>query len=106
MNAQQPFTHSWQYLMTWKYGFLVVLLLLLVWNLWDLTRRLHSQAPGRFSNLIVSLMLIFNHFSEHYVPPGRLKTAAQFFTCAWVVFGCAYVFTNGFSRGKWWKSSA
>jgi hypothetical protein len=93
MNAQQPFTQGWQ----WRYGFLALLLLLLVHDLWNFPHMLHSQAAGRFSSLIISLMLICSHVSFCCIPPGRLKAAFQFFACAWVAFGFAYVFTRGFS---------
>jgi hypothetical protein len=93
MNTQQPFTQSWK----WRCGFLALLLLLLVWNLWGFSQMLHSQSAGRFSNLIVCLMLVLNHVSAYCIPPGRLKSPFQWFATAWLVFGCAYVFTSGFS---------
>jgi hypothetical protein len=93
MTTQQSFTQSWR----WRYGFLALLLVLFVWNLMEFPERLHSQAPDRFSGMIITLMLIFNHIAFWCIPPGRLRAVFRAFAYAWVVFGCAYVFTKGFS---------
>jgi hypothetical protein len=98
MNAQQSWKQNWQ----WRYGFLVLLLVLLVWNLSDSSQGLRSQAAGRFSNLIILLMLIFNHIAFSCIPIGRFKTAFRMFSYAWVIFGCVYVFTRGFSGFLFW----
>ena len=93
MNTSQPFIERWQ----WRYGFLAVLLLLFLRDLWDLPQRLHTYASGRFEGIILTLMLVLNHLAFWCVPAGRLRTVFRVLACAWVVFGCAYVFTRGFS---------
>jgi hypothetical protein len=94
MTEQKLFTHSWQ----WRYGFLALLLLLLIGNLWSFPPSSAPPAAGRYSGLIISLMLIFNHIAFCLVPTGRLKTVFTYLAFAWLAFGCAYTFTRGFSR--------
>ncbi|MGD1031092.1 MAG: hypothetical protein ABSA05_08120 [Opitutaceae bacterium] len=93
MSTDRPFVQSWQ----WRYGFLAVLLTLFVWNLSAFPQLLHSHVAGRFHGIILSLMLIFNHVGAFCVPTGRFKTGFLIFAMAWAVFGCAYIFTRGFS---------
>ena len=58
---------------------------------------LRIHAASRFSGIILALMLIFNHVGLNFIPSGRFKMGFLVFNIAWTAFGCAYVFTRGFS---------
>jgi len=92
MNAKPSFTSS----PLWRYGFLGVLLVMLAWICCDLPQKLHSDAPGRFTSVIISLMLIFQHIAFWCLPAGRFKTVFNVFVYAWTIFGCAYSYIYGF----------
>ena len=82
----------------WRYGFLCILLLLLAWNLFDLPEALRSQKPGRFSSLFVALMLLFNHVAFFCIRSPTFRRVATGLGVAWLLFACAYIFTQGFTR--------
>ena len=94
MTPAQPSTSS----ALWRYGFLCVLLLLLVWNLFDLPDALRSQKPARFSSLFVALMLVLNHVAFFCIRSPMLRRVATGVATAWLLFACAYIFTHGFTR--------
>ena len=93
MHTKQSFTRSWQ----WRYGFLALLLPLFAWSLWLLPGGLKAHLPAPFTGIIISLMLIFNHVAFMCVPSGRIAAGLRVFAVIWLAFGCAYVFTRGFS---------
>ncbi len=79
----------------WKYGFLGVILCLLVFNvimvlLW---RDVSSDQLDRvmYANVVIALMLLFNHVAFHITKKGWASRVMITVSAIWTVFGLAYV---------------
>ncbi|MBN8422176.1 MAG: hypothetical protein J0L73_24895 [Verrucomicrobia bacterium] len=73
------------------YGFLVVLVLLLISNVHSLLSLPPSYPYDRHGNLVVALMLLFNHLAFYFRWPPRMTAAVRLLAFGWIVFGLFYV---------------
>ena len=73
----------------WAHVFLVLILCLVSFNLFLLIRwgdyRYH-----KYLNLVVSLMLLFNHVAFHYTKTGWQSKVMKSVAIAWLAFGLVY----------------
>jgi len=74
----------------WMHVFLAFILCLVLVNAF------RSVYGGEFdrryvSNLVISLMLLFNHIAFNYTRSGWTSVVMKVFACAWLVFGLAYI---------------
>jgi general stress protein CsbA len=67
-------------------GFLVIIVCLVVSNfvLWIVGK---DKSWSSYDNIVVSLMLLFNHINSHYVKSGWFS----FIRWAWLVLGGLYI---------------
>ena len=77
--------------LSYKYGFLVLILFLLVWSADPLLKGQNFDR-FQFSNLVVPLMLLFNHIAYQFTKKGWLSRVMKTIAWIWVVFGFAYIF--------------
>lgn len=82
-----PLRERWQ----WRYGFLALLLALLVWNLEALPEFLHSGIPAPFGNLFMAVGLVFGHLVASFIPRGRWANLLWGFFYLWLAFVVAYL---------------
>ena len=77
----------------WRHGFLVIILCLLLRNLVHLKDMLKSDYPhDKFSNIIVGLMLLFNHIAFCYTKTGVASKIMKTVAWGWLVLGSIYIF--------------
>jgi hypothetical protein len=76
-----------------RYGFLILLLALLVVDLQALPGDLHSGVRTPFRGVFLSLALIINHVAFFCIPSGPAAKALRGFAGAWIVFVILYGFT-------------
>lgn len=73
------------------YGMLVVVLLLLIWDLqWQLSLPPHYPYD-RYANLVVVLMLLFNHLAFYFRWPVAVTAALRLLALGWLAFGGFYI---------------
>ena len=77
--------------LSYKYGFLALILFLLVWSA-DPLLKWQNFDRFRFSNLVAPLMLLFNHLAYNFTKKGWLSHVMKTIAWIWVAFGCAYLF--------------
>ena len=77
--------------LSYKYGFLVLILFLLVWSA-DPLMKWQNFDRFQFGNLVVPLMLLFSHIAYQFTKKGRLSRVMKTIAWIWVVFGLAYLF--------------
>jgi hypothetical protein len=97
-QAEPAFRERWQ----WRYGFLSLLVALLIWNLQGLPETLRSAVPAPFGMLFLVLGMILGHLVGSFIPPGRLANVLWVLYFAWIAFVFAYLYTAGFSRVPSW----
>ena len=77
----------------WKHGFLAFIIVLLVFNLCHLVHMIRIDYPyHKYVNLVVSLMLLFNHIAFSYTTQGRVSIIMKGIAFAWLAFGLIYIF--------------
>lgn len=75
----------------WKYGFLVLILCLLAFNVfihfkwWDF-------GYDKFMGTVVALMLLFNHIAYYLVTKGWKSVVMKTVAWVWIILGFAYFF--------------
>lgn len=74
------------------YGFLIVIVLMLIWNIQVLMDTPPSYHYDRCGNLVVALMLLFNHLAFQFRWPAGVTVALRVLSLGWTVFGLFYVF--------------
>lgn len=79
----------------WKYGFLGVIFCLLVFNvtmvlIW---RNVASEQVAKvmYANVVVALMLLFNHVAFHITKRGWASRVMKTIAVIWIVLASAYV---------------
>lgn len=75
-----------------EYGFLAVIIVLLAWSFHWLLTLSASYTGDRYSNLVVCLMLLFNHLGTMFRLPPRLTIAFRTLAMLWLAFGLFYIF--------------
>lgn len=76
---------------SFKYGFLVLIIGLLVWSA-DPLMKWQNFDRFQFGNLVVPLMLLFNHIAYQFTKKGWLSRVMKTIAWIWLVFGFAYIF--------------
>ena len=76
---------------SFKYGFLVLIIGLLVWST-DPLMKWQNFDRFQFGNLVVPLMLLFNHIAYQFTKKGWLSRVMKTIAWIWLVFGFAYIF--------------
>jgi len=78
----------------YRWGMLVVVLLLLVWDTkWRLNLS-HGYSGDRYANLVVSLLLLLNHLAWCFRFPPTVTFALRVLASGWLVVGGAYIFSQ------------
>ena len=75
----------------WKYGFLAIVLCLLVFNVFHLFK---SQNFGfnKYINLVVVSILLFNHIAFYFTKTGWKSRVMKTVAGVWTVLGLVYVY--------------
>jgi hypothetical protein len=73
-------------------GFLVVIFVLLASEIqWHLSLP-PTYSHDRYGNLVVGLMLLFNHLAYSFRLPTPATVAVRILAWSWLLFGCFYIF--------------
>ena len=75
----------------WKYGMLAIILCLLAFNVFQLLRWRGSNDYINV-NLVVALMLLFNHVAFHFTKAGWTSRVMKIAAGIWAVLGLVYIF--------------
>lgn len=75
----------------WKYGMLGIILCLLAFNVFQLLRWRGSNDYLNV-NLVVALMLLFNHVAFHFTKAGWTSRVMKIASGIWAVLGLIYIF--------------
>ena len=73
-----------------KYGLLAVIIGLLVCDVLLLLRR-QNFGYDQYGNLVVALMILFQHIAFYFTKTGWPSRVMKTITWIWVVFGLAYI---------------
>ena len=76
---------------SYKYGFLVLIIFLVVWSA-DPLMKWQNFDRFQFSSIVVPLMLLFNHIAYQFTKKGWLSRVMKTIAWIWIVFGCTYLF--------------
>ncbi len=77
--------------LSFKYGFLVLIICLLIWEVAALLKW-RNFGYDQYGNLMIVLMLLFNHIAYFVTKRGWLSRAMKTVACIWIVFVFAYIF--------------
>ena len=93
MNIRASFTEPpKERSFTFRYGMLVVCLLLLAFHIqWRLTLS-PDYRHDRNGNGVVALMLLFNTLAYQFRWPTSVTVALRLLAWVWLAFGCFYIF--------------
>ena len=80
---------------SFKYGFLLLIICLLVWNVTALLEQRNSDYI-QYGNLMVTLALLFNHIAYQLTKKGLLSRVMKTIAWIWGVFVLAYIFWGQF----------
>jgi hypothetical protein len=75
----------------WKYGFLAIILCLLVFNVFRLLKW-QNFGFNKYINLVIPLMLLFNHIAYNFTKTGRKSRVMKTVAGVWTVLGFVYIF--------------
>ena len=77
----------------WKYGMLAIILCLLAFNVFQLLKWKNFGSNEYLNiNLVVALMLLFNHIAFYFTKAGRIGRMMKIFAGIWAVLGLVYMF--------------
>lgn len=74
-----------------KYGFLVLIICLLIWNIASLLKWRNFDYD-QYGNLMIALALLFNHLAYQFTKKGWSSRVMKTIAWTWAVFTFAYVF--------------
>ena len=80
--------------LSYKYGFLVLIICLLVWDVTSLLERRNS-GYDQYGSLIIVLILLFNHIAYQFTKKGWLSRVMKTIAWIWIAFVWAYLFKPG-----------
>ena len=86
-SAVTTFTSSY----IWKYGFLALLLCLLVFNVWHLLKW-RNFAYDQYGGIMITLGLLFNHVAFYFTMKGRKSVVMKAVSWVWIVLVFVYLF--------------
>ena len=75
----------------WKYGFLAIILCLLVFNVFHLFK-LQNFGFDKYINLVVVSILLFNHIAFYFTKTGWKSRVMKTVAGVWTVIGLVYVY--------------
>ena len=79
----------------WKYGFLVVILCLLAFNVVLFFKGRDSSSAKAFNlNLMVALMLLFNHVAYYFTTKGWKSWLMKTVAWVWIVLVFVYMYIS------------
>ena len=78
--------------LSFKYGFLGLILCLLVLNVIILLLFGWRSQPPTYHSFMVALGLLFNHIAWQFTKKGWLSRVMKTIACLWLVFVLAYLF--------------
>jgi hypothetical protein len=74
-----------------RYGFLVVICLLLAFNVYNFATRSPRYSGDPYGNFIIAVMLLLNHVAFQFSMPPRVAVGLRILAIAWLAFGLFYV---------------
>ena len=74
----------------WKYGFLVVILCLLVLSGIDLVRS-RNFGYDQYGGPVIGLILLFNHIAYYFTTDGWKSIVMKTVAWVWIAFGLVYI---------------
>ncbi len=77
--------------LSFKYGFLVLIICLLVWDVASLLKWRYFDY-GQYPGLMIGLVLLFNHVALHFTKRGWSSRVMKTIAWIWAVFVCIYLF--------------
>ena len=75
----------------WKYGMLAIILLLLAYGVMHLLKR-QNFAYDEYGDLIVGLMLLFNHIACNFTKTGWKSRVMKTVAGVWLILVFVYIF--------------
>ena len=80
--------------LSFKYGFLMLIICLLIWDVTLLLERLERRNVDydEYGNLMIVLMLLFNHIAFFITEKGWLSRVMRTIAWIWIVFVFACIF--------------
>ena len=76
---------------SFKYGFLLLIICLLIWAAASLLER-RNFGYDQYGSLIIALALLFNHIAYQLTKKGWLSRVMKTTAWIWAVFSFAYIF--------------
>lgn len=73
-----------------KYGFLAIILCLIAFNV-ILLLAFQNFAIDQYGNLMISLMVLFNHIGFNLMKKGKKRRVMRIVAGVWTVLGCLYI---------------
>jgi hypothetical protein len=77
-----------------RYGMLILCLLLLIGNLLLLSRTTDNNPYHRYGNLVITLMLLINLLAFQFHWPTTITMALRVLAWAGTIFACLYTFNR------------
>ena len=75
-----------------KHVFLLFIIYLLIKSLMLLRHTIRTDYPyDKFVNIVVVLMLLFNHIAFVYTKSGLASKIMKTIAWAWIIIGCVYI---------------
>ena len=75
----------------WKYGFLSIVLCLLVFSVVNLLRS-RNFGYDQYGALVIGLILLFNHIAYYFTTKGWKSIVMKTVAWVWIAFGLVYFF--------------
>lgn len=94
MNPNRPAVSTeveFTFNILWRYGFLVLILCLLAFNVMHLLKW-RNFAYDQYGNLMIALMLLFNHIAYNLTTKGWKNVVMRIGAWVWIVLVFVYVF--------------
>ena len=78
--------------LVYKYGMLAIILYLLVINVMHLLKWQHYFVYDEYGNLLIALMLLFNHIAHNFTKTGWTHRIMRVVAWGWLVLVFGYIF--------------
>lgn len=89
VSAETEFTFN----LLWNYGMLVIILCLLIFSVQHLLKW-RDFAYDEYGNLIVTLMLLFNHIAYNFTKTGGKNRVMRAVAWIWMALGFVYILNH------------
>ena len=74
----------------WKYGFLGIILCLLVFSVINLVKS-RNFGYDQYGALVIGLILLFNHIAYYFTMEGWKSVVMKTVAWVWIAFGLVYI---------------